>query len=290
MSRLTIPAEELITPAEELIMPAEELITPREIERWIPFELTDIVGNYELKKRLINQLRLKGTGPNILIDGDPGTGKTVTTLAYFATENCPLRDGDTPTRCGVCDDCRLFDILDDTNGAFARLRDRANAMEAVQFYHLNCGAISEARLREIVQEIRDFQDHSIVYLDEVHRLNRGQRDHLLLKPMRELNASWIASSAHVDQLDRMFKDRFAIHVSTELPEPQELAELLAERCHDWSIDVDAPETIVRLVEYCSCRTLRCIQGLAQAASCPERRLTRDFVDSLIRHSVDSDVL
>ena len=275
---------EPITPAAEPITPEVELITPREIERWIPLTLTDVVGNNELKQRFIDRLRHEGEGPNILIGGSPGTGKTVTTLAYFATENCPYRQGVTPIRCGACNDCNLFDILDTTNGVFARLRDRATIMEAVQFYHVNCGAITEEQLREIVQDIRGFQDHSIVYLDEVHRITRGHRDHLLLKPMRELNASWIASSAHVDQLDEMFMDRFAIHVSTELPEPQELAALLAERCVDWSIDVDAAETIIRLVEVSSCQTLRCIQALAQAAYRPERRLTRELVDSLRRRN------
>lgn len=86
-------------------------ITPGQIERCVPDNLTEIAGCEELKAVLVAQLRLNGQGPNILISGESGTGKTSAVKAFVRTLNCPNRSGDIPVPCGVCEDCKRLDVL-----------------------------------------------------------------------------------------------------------------------------------------------------------------------------------
>lgn len=261
--------------------------TARQIERWIPTTLKQIAGNKRLTAHLVARLNAEGQGPNLLIDGPSSTGKTAAILAFIRALQCGNRSGEVPVPCGVCMDCQNFDIHDNVEGLFADTSDRTQKFdkEPMQFYHVNCGEITEPDLRRLLLQIRSFCGTSMVYLDEVHRIIRGQRDHLLLKPMRELDAVWIASSVHIDQFDDMFLRRFACRISTELPSPQELADFIAVRCREWEIEVDERETIAHLVNLNQSSTHRCLQCLSVAALQSERRLTRELVETRAQNAV-----
>jgi SpoVK/Ycf46/Vps4 family AAA+-type ATPase len=110
-------------------------------------------------------------------------------------------------------------------------------------------------------------------------------EHLLLKPLEELDALWIASSARPGDLDKMFLRRFSAKLSTSLPTQAELAEFLATRCDDWNIAVDSPDTFGLLARRSKLVTAKAIYCLAFAAGKSERALSRDMV---LKYRFDCD--
>jgi len=227
---------------------SSQLPSPHEIDRWQPPSLQHIVGCDELKSVLYEFVRHSGQGPNLLISGESGTGKTASVHAFFRTLNCPQQTGEPPMPCGECPDCLNFDVRDPDEGLFAIVRPRVLRYdrEPLHYQPVNCGAVTEAELRQVLQKSRDYEGHLFIYLDEVHRIVRRKMDHLLLKPLEELNAVWIASSARTDELDPMFVRRFPIRISSSLPNERELTEFLADRCHEWGIVPHDPETLLLL--------------------------------------------
>jgi SpoVK/Ycf46/Vps4 family AAA+-type ATPase len=105
-------------------------------------------------------------------------------------------------------------------------------------------------------------------------------DHLLLKPLEEMDALWIASTARPEELDPMFLRRFAAHVSTALPARAELVKFLVDRCHDWTITVDDHDTLELVARRSQCVTATAIAPVAIAAGKSGRLLSRELV---LRH-------
>jgi len=90
-------------------------------------------------------------------------------------------------------------------------------------------------------------------------------EHLLLKPLEELDALWIASSAHPEELDGMFLRRFSAKLATTLPTQVELADFLAVRREEWEIGLDSHETLALLARRSRLVAARAISVLATAA-------------------------
>ncbi len=258
----------------------EFLPTPRQIEQWRPKRLCDFVGCAKLKAALANVIRCDGKGPNIFTTGDTGTGKTSMIITAVTTLACPKRTDPQDGPCGICPECQAFEFTNAHCGLFAMLQSDVIEGRArpLHFYHVNCAETSEQRLRELVQDLNEYSGHSVVYLDESHRLSRGGLDEALLKPMQEQRATWIASSAMVKQLNPMFLRRFSVRVSTSRPSVEELVTLLARLCKEWQIAVDEPSTLVLLAK-CSQRVMgECQNVLACAAATVSRRLSRDLIE------------
>jgi hypothetical protein len=253
--------------------------TSRDIERWVPAHFGHVVGCKNLKDHFFNQLRLNDCGVNTFVSGEPGTGKTATVKAFVQSLMCPNRDSVTLLPCMACHTCRNFDVRFQDIGILAVLNERVLIGGAVpiNFYPVNCGAITEAQLRAVLDERREFNDHFFIYLDEAHRLVRRQMEHLLLKPLEELDATWIASSAYPTELGPMFLRRFAAKLTTTLPTPQELTMFPKERCEEWGLTVDADETLGMLARRTRQNPAAAISVLAIAAERLHRLLDRDMV-------------
>lgn len=118
----------------------------------------------------------------------------------------------------------------------------------------------------------------VIYLDEVQRLVRGKMDHMLLKPLEDWKAIWIASSATVGELEPMFQKRFPCRVATALPQADELVRFLQKRMEAWGIACDDASTL----EVLSMRARNipgdAIRPLVEAAIEEDRVLTRAMVD------------
>ena len=253
--------------------------SPREIERRFPPTLKDVIGCRDLKKVLINHLHNEGRGTNVLVSGGTGTGKTATIKAYVRTLNCPHAAGQPPAPCGTCEDCKHFDVRVPQDGLFAILSKRVmcEGKEPFNYCPVDCAAVSESQIKDILLNVMQSAGNYVIFLDEVHRIVGRKMDHLLLKPLEELDAVWIASSARNDGLDPMFLRRFAARVSTSPPTEEELATFLADRCREWQIVPDDPATVALLARRSKQVTAECISVLALAASRDGRLLDKSLV-------------
>jgi len=257
------------------------LPTPRDIERWVPANLNEVVGCADLKAHFFDQIRLDARGVNTLVRGEPGTGKTASVKAFVRSLMCPNLDDTTFLPCGSCSTCLNFDVRFSDEGLFAIAQPRvSHGKDPLNFFPINCGVVTETELKKILSGRAEYTGRFLIYLDEVHRIVRRQMDHLLLKPLEEMDALWIASSAQPDELGGMFLRRFSAHLSTTLPALQELTEFLDARCKDWQIAVDDAATLTLLARRSGRITASAISVLALAAGTLRRCLDRDLV---IRH-------
>ena len=215
---------------------------------------------------------------NTLVSGDSGTGKTAAVKAFVRSLMCPHRDVDTGTPCGKCQACMTFDVRYDSTGLFAYLQERAKGTgQPVHFNPINCGEVTET-LRTILTERHDYEGRYVIYLDEVHRLMRRKMEHMLLVPLQEMDALWVASSAMSSELDSMFRRRFSAKLSTTLPDMPALIEFLRERCQHWRVSVDDdPGTFALLAQRSRRITSEAIGRIAVAAGRKDRCLTRELV-------------
>jgi len=251
-------------------------ITSRQIERWVPQNLGQVVGCDDLKEILYSHLRQKGYGANTLITGKTGTGKTSSVKAYVRTLKCFNRSGDPPVPCERCESCKDFDVRYAECGFHARGHD-GYPEDTINFVPLNCGDDIRARVRQLTMDIRDCPGLFLVYLDEVHKVEKKDVEDLLLKPLEELEAVFIASSAKLEGLDPMFLRRFSLKAETSPPSEEQLAFFIKARCQDWSISIDRPESISALAERSDGNPNRSIRVLAHVAMTIDRQLTEGIV-------------
>lgn len=256
------------------------LPTPREIEQWVPRRLRDFLACDEVKRTLTAHFLAGGDGSNLLISGETGTGKTGLVEAYIRTLICPNATNPLDGPCGTCPDCLGFDFENSDDGIFAHLRTRVFRGELPRYwYHISCVRFDHNGLRSLRSEVEyNGKYRSIVYLDEIDCLADNRMDLELLKPVRELNAVWIATGVNAARvLDPMLIRRFANRCSTSRPSEEELALFLIDRCREWDIAIDSPEAIALLAQRSSQITAECINVLARAASEDGRLLTRKLV-------------
>ena len=255
------------------------LPSAQEIEKWKPSAFEEFVGNSFLIKCLKNGIRVHGQLPNTFVRGPSRSGKTAAIKLFIKSLFCVRRNPETLNPCGVCDNCSQ-EIEDHGHAGFFAEFDEGSPSRKIPLHYvpIDCPRITELRLRESLQELRDFGGIQIVYLDEVHRLVERKMDHMLLKSLEERRFLWMASSATTAGLEQMFLNRFSIRLRTSLPERDELAEFLVFRCLVWGIEWKEPETIMRLVERSNHVPGLALQVLAAAAATPEREMTRELVE------------
>lgn len=257
-------------------------LRPHDIERWVPQSLQDIVGCDNLKAVLTDMIAANGFSPNLLVNGAAGTGKTSSIKATVRTLMCARRGGDTQLPCGECDSCRFFDARYPDQGLFEVLRASRQGVSPIHYFPVNCGEITESELRELVRDTRSQYGLVIIYLDEVHRIVRRQMDHLLLKPLEEHPAVWIASSASLKDLSVMFKRRFTVRVATTSPTFHELVGFLEARCRGWQLNVDSRDTLGLIAQLSRLIPSRAIGALAIGAGRPGRILTKETAIAYFR--------
>jgi len=223
-------------------------------------------------------IRVHGQLTNTLIKGPSRSGKTASIKLFIKSLFCAQRDATTLNPCGECALC-VQDIATHGHAGFFAEFDDAAEGRAIPLHYLpvDCPRISEARLRDTLQDLRDFDGIRIVYLDEVHRLVERKMDHMLLKPLEERDFLWIASSAVTTGLEQMFINRFATRLRTALPSRDELAVFLGLRCNAWSIDWE-PDSILRLAERANQVPGLALQVLARAAAQRARTITMEMVE------------
>jgi hypothetical protein len=275
-----------------------------DIERWLPERWDQIVGNQELKEYfwdLIHCVRKEGhrSGFNLLLTGPSRGGKTSGVTFGIKCLLCLDFDFKTMNPCGSCPNCRMKVHLYGNDGwedFITFSRDQKNLRPTrFHFLPLDCTRLDADDLERILTRVSvDDETLRVVYLDEVHRLNRRSLDERLLKPLEHSRAIWIASSAYVKKggdadgkrLEKMFQNRFTYRIDTQKPTVQELAVWLAERCEEWGIHCDDPKAaLTRLAQRSNQIPGMALQVLNKAHKRRSKLLTSQMVD---QHIFDLD--
>jgi len=266
---------------------------PPSILAWLPQRWEHFVGNkraISVFKKLVKKLRAakfadRGAifaGASFLFSGLSRTGKTALVKHLVRCIVCDCFDEATLNPCdGTCRMCSHRPELAGLTGLFSQLTygQSESQMIPVHLSMIDCTMI------QTPNELRDHlwtlgAEHDgirIFYFDEVHRLIKRQMDEMLLKTIEEKQALWFFSTAEPEGLEQMFKNRL-LKLSTELPEPDELAVWLATRCYDWDIRWDK-EAIIRVVDKSNCVPGTALHALALASLDDDNGLTVDLVEN-----------
>jgi hypothetical protein len=255
------------------------------VQGWNPANLTQVVGNEEMVSYYKQALRADGKILNTLNTGDSRTGKTGAVTCYIRTLLCERRESGAMLPCEECKTCmRPAGIFGDA-GITRRLRFTRLGVD-IHVFVIDCTSISEAELEDNLANARYFSDGetAVVFLDEVHRLQRRGLDEKLLKPMENRGIIWIANAVSVKGLERMFLNRFAVKLKTRLPTVEQLSLFLANRCLEFEIEWDDESTIIELSKRSNLITGKALQVLGRAVL-NDRQLTAELV---AEHLFDED--
>lgn len=248
-----------------------------DITHWIPSRWEEVLCNRELVEHFQDILRgfLGGAtrGVATMPLGCPRSGKTSTAKFFVRCALCAALDPSTLNPCGRCKNCLEADVRFAEEELFAYHRS-----PPVHYMPIDCTRVTQDRLNEVISGAYRYEGIRIVFLDEVHRLQRRNMDEQLLKPLEEADCTWIASSATTAGLERMFLNRF-VKIRTHLPSLDDLALWLGARCKEWGIEWTDSADIERLAERSAGIPGLALPVLARALLRPDRTLTRQLIES-----------
>jgi hypothetical protein len=137
-------------------------------------------------------------------------------------------------------------------------------------------------LRERIRYMQDFDGIRIVHLEEITRLAHRGLDEMLLAPLTDLNYMWIATGAHLTNLDPAFLERFPVKLVTTSPPLTEMSGWLVSLCQRSNITFES-EAIVRLAERSNFICRRALKPLVYLNAQPtgHRHLTVEFVERFV---------
>lgn len=272
---------------------AKKPITVREAEAYIP-PLAKFPGNYRLKKKLLGWLDCPiEDDPNLLVEGEPGTGKTSIIIAYlreqfpnpsfyreeFSEEIKRVRESGKYK-------VSLEDIREWQGGKYL-------------FQQINGATDSDLQLRRKLDvltysaidafEGRDVT-HKVCFIDEIGEVFFRGLDETLRPILTEQGVTSYATAQnfHSKRKSDSFKEedqrltallrRFSHRERTELPTDSDHLTFLAFLMGEWSLKLDSPRTIQLLVEKSEGIVGLSKRVLARAIDEPDRRLTYKFVE------------
>jgi DNA polymerase III delta prime subunit len=258
------------------------------VMRWIPDRWDQFVGNRRMKaefRRIVQRLRkhYKDTGRipaeillSLLLIGPSRSGKTAMTKFAVRCLVCQELDDDLNPCKHTCPACRQRPEFEGQEGMFSVCAVAHNS-PLVNFIIADCTKLQTAKeLQEVLDKSQGgLRGLDCVYLDEVHRLVPKHLDEILLKEVEDKDCLWILSTAKPNDLDTMLRNRL-ITLETELPDEEELAEWIADRCDDWGIPWDT-ESVIKGSHKVNRVPGLALRGLAMAATNPEG-LTPDIID------------
>lgn len=258
-------------------------LDPQEIRRWFPQKWSEFAGNQKIVQTWRDFLT---NGPcNALFTGPSRTGKTRTVTLGIKALCCNDRTDDL-NPCGRCPTCKALNgERHSHSGVFA-----ACTGSAYTFKVIDCETVSGQELLELPQELNLDDRKTIIYLDEVAALGRRGLESLLLKPIDESYAIWLASAIKVKQivskkgkaLDRNSLSfpvlgRFTFKVGTSSPSIGALTQWIKDRAQDWNIIIEEEVLSIPLMIKISERRVGFLILIFAAAASRGRRIDPDWL-------------
>jgi len=228
--------------------------SPRDIERWYPETLSQFCGMSEAVEWAKHGLQ--NGFANTLFTGTRGSAKTRMVSFVARSALCVNRsEGFDP--CMHCHTCKAMHEGRESHwGLFSSIIDSRGS-----YFPIDCERVTEASLREILDNAKLEQVSTIVHLDEAVGLSRRGLERGLLKAIDESRCIWIATSISAlpvegrkrrkgrEGLLPELRRRFAIKLSTSLPAEPALHQWIVERAKEWVIEIEEPErTIPHLIK------------------------------------------
>ena len=267
-----------------------EPISAGDAKGYVP-PLEHFAGNHAIRTLLLNRTTRSITqDSNVVITGDPGTGKTATALAYlrhqfgnpwFYQEHRDPQGFSLRSRDGVprtMDEIREWQVTPDG--------------KRIYFKQINGATDTPNAVRSKLEEAMGAMDadHSVLFVDELGELYFNGLDETLRPVLTDPGISVIATaqnfhskrrtdtSTEEDQRLSALLRRFSHRIDTELPTEREHVKFLAYLLKEWQIKIDKPETVSVLAH-----KSRGIVGYSQrilirAIDEPGRKLTSKMVD------------
>ena len=259
---------------------SQKLLSPHEIERWSPPSLQYVVGCSKLKEHFRKMLEANGLGPNLLITGDSGTGKTASVGAYLRAVMCPDRNPSTFDACGQCQSCKQFDPFHPMLWLTAHLFVRIPAgKKTISYFPIDCRSFGKNRLSQFLPKLKtpNPEEMTIVYLDSLHSLQqRGDGlVEMVAAYLDEPNTMCIATAPSASHLSPRLLREFPVVLSTSPASHEDFVQFLQQRCKDWGLNLDSPETLVLLAQRSNLNPRVAIEFLATVARQRDRARTRN---------------
>lgn len=269
-------------------------ITAREAESYIP-PFQQIAGNYTLKAKLSGWLqRPIEHDANLLVEGEPGTGKTCTVHAYlreqfgnpaFFREAYMLEDGTNPKR-------------KHSSESLEQIREWQCGGKYF-FSQINGATDDEKKVRSKLSDLTStglefFGSNSVTHMvcvvDELGELFFRGFDEALRPTLTEPGVTTYATAQnfHSKRKSDSFQQedqrlvallrRFSHRERTELPTDSDHFRFLIFLLGEWSLKIDEPATLSLLVEKSNGIVGLSKRILIRAIDEPDRRLTRTMVE------------
>lgn len=271
-------------------------LSAREILRWFPQKWSEIAGNTKIIQTWWNML-VHGLC-NVLFTGPSRSGKTRVMSLGIKAMLCTNRAADL-NPCGQCPTCKALGVERyGHTGVFAALTG-----SIYNFKVIDCERVSREELLNLPLELDLDNPRTIIYLDEVAALGHSGLESLLLKPIDESRAIWLASAIKVRQttnkvrqttnkarqitnkekvkprtgLSLPMQGRFGIKVGTTLPSDAELTQWIKDRCDEWEIIIIEEEVSILLIIAITNRRVGYVIHILAAAATRGRIIDPDWL-------------
>ena len=261
-------------------------ITAKEAEAEIP-RLEDQVGNDEIRDYFRRCLqRPPEADANVLIEGQPGTGKTVTEISYLRVRlNNPNLFG------GDFEEIQSQPGNQDLDEHDARFFQTNTPYRMYVFVRIDGATDNRKHVeRKVTDTIWSTADHKFVLLDEAGELYFNGLEECLRPLLTDPHITTYANAQNFhskrktdnrqeeDARLRAFLRRFTHKFSTDNPTDEELVRYLIRKMKEWQLKIDHPSTL-RLVLLKSGGVVGyALRPLISAIDEPDRKLTRKLVE------------
>lgn len=206
----------------------------------------ELIGNTEPFDDAIEVLRWDGAPPRFCLLGPSGSGKSTQVNCAIRVAICQMPEGRRP--CWKCDRCIAYKTGRTEVGLFVEHLEK-KGVTPVHYLPINCRNVTAKYLHDQIERLRGQDGLRIIHLEEAAELRKSNCDLSLTDLMDHVDfhdVRWFMTAVRNRELDEQFRRRWDIKLTTSRPPDFEVAKLLARRCHEKQIEVEAPELLLEV--------------------------------------------